>query len=71
MGPTRPGGDGSFCNQVLACVAGIPKGRVMSYRGVAARAGSRAARALGRILAQYGEDVPWHRVVHADGTLAG
>jgi methylated-DNA-protein-cysteine methyltransferase-like protein len=42
----------------------------MSYGGVAVCAGSRAPRAVGGVLAQYGDEVPWHRVVRADGSLA-
>ena len=48
-------------------VAGIPAGRVMSYGGVAAALGSRAARAVGSVMAHYGSEVPWWRVVRASG----
>lgn len=30
----------------------------------------RAPRHVGRVLAETDEDVPWHRVVRSDGTLA-
>jgi methylated-DNA-protein-cysteine methyltransferase-like protein len=70
MSPTSPGGSASFSSRVLACVAAIPSGRVMSYGGVGRCAGTRAARAVGQVLARSGDAVPWHRVVRADGTLA-
>ena len=58
---------------MLACVRAIPPGRVMTYGDVAEYVGTRAARNVGRILAGSGEldeDLPWHRVVQAGGTLA-
>ncbi len=54
--------------RVRAIVAAIPAGEVASYGEVAARAGLRSARLVGRILAES-HDLPWHRVVRADGTL--
>lgn len=52
---------------VLDIVESIPPGRVMSYGQVAATFGSRSARGVGRIMALYGSDVPWWRVVRAGG----
>lgn len=58
-------------DRVRAVVAGIPPGSVLAYGDVAARAGLPGrARLVGRILAEDGGDLPWHRVVHADGTPA-
>lgn len=59
--------DGEFVTHVLDIVDSIPSGRVMTYGDVAAVLGSRAARAVGSIMAQYGEDVPWWRVIRAGG----
>lgn len=56
-----------FVSRVLEVVAEIPAGRVMSYGDVAAAIGSRAARAVGTVMAHYGGDVPWWRVVRASG----
>jgi methylated-DNA-protein-cysteine methyltransferase related protein len=70
MNPTTADNGPSFSSRVLACVAAIPPGRVMSYGGVGRWAGSGAARAVGQVLARSGDEVPWHRVVRADGTLA-
>jgi len=55
--------------RILACIRSIPIGYVMSYGDVAACAGSRSPRQVGNLLAAGTHSVPWHRVVHADGTL--
>ncbi len=56
-----------FVGAVLDVVASIPEGRAMSYGDVAAAIGSRAARGVGQVMAYYGGDVPWWRVVRASG----
>ncbi len=54
-----------------AVIADLAVGEVVSYGEVARRAGQRgAARAVGGFLAAYGADLPWWRVVRADGSLA-
>ena len=59
-------GDG-FVDAVLAVVADIPPGHVMTYGDVAATLGSRGARAVGQVMSRYGHSVPWWRVVRAGG----
>jgi alkylated DNA nucleotide flippase Atl1 len=59
-----------FAEAVLDVVAAIPPGRVMTYGDVAAVLGSRAARAVGNVMAWYGADVPWWRVIRASGHAA-
>jgi alkylated DNA nucleotide flippase Atl1 len=57
--------------EVLAVVRRIPSGRVLTYGDVAALAEVDAtARDVGQVLLRHGEadDVPWWRVVRADGT---
>lgn len=56
-----------FVSRVLDVVAAIPPGRVMAYGDIAATIGSSAPRAVGKVMAQYGSDVPWWRVVRASG----
>lgn len=56
-----------FVEAVLAVVDDIPPGRVATYGDVAAVLGSRGARAVGQVMARYGSDVPWWRVVRAGG----
>jgi len=60
-----PGDD--FVTRVLAVVDAIPSGTVMTYGDVAATIGSRAARAVGTVMARYGSDVTWWRVIRSDG----
>ncbi len=53
--------------EVLARVRSIPPGRVAAYGDVTPG----APRQAGRVLSENHEpDVPWHRVVREDGTLA-
>jgi alkylated DNA nucleotide flippase Atl1 len=52
---------------VLAVVESIPPGRVMAYGEIAAELGTRAARAVGTVMARYGSDVAWWRVVRSGG----
>jgi len=59
--------DDDFVSRVLGIVQTIPPGRVMTYGDVAAALGSRAARAVGQVMARYGSDMPWWRVVRAGG----
>jgi methylated-DNA-protein-cysteine methyltransferase related protein len=55
--------------RVRGIVSAIPAGSVLAYGDVAARAGLPGrARLVGRILAEDGADLPWHRVLRADGT---
>jgi methylated-DNA-protein-cysteine methyltransferase related protein len=62
--------DDSLAQRILACVESIPPGRVMTYGDVAEYVGTRSARIVGRVLAQDGGTVPWHRVLRADGAFA-
>lgn len=58
----------AYVDEVLAVVERIPPGRVMSYGDVAEYAGLRSARLVGSVLRRFGGEVPWHRVVMADGS---
>lgn len=66
---TIPASD-DFVSRVLDVVDSIPAGSVMTYGDVAAALGSRAARAVGQVMARYGSDVAWWRVVRASGHAA-
>ena len=63
----------TFSQKVLEIVAGIPKGKTMTYSQVAQLAGNpKAARAVGRIMSKnHNPKVPCHRVIRADGKLDG
>jgi methylated-DNA-protein-cysteine methyltransferase related protein len=54
---------------VLDFVDAVPSGMAVSYGEVAAATGA-TPRQVGQILARHGDEVPWHRVVMADGTPA-
>lgn len=63
--------DSEFKNRVYEIVAGIPKGKVMSYGQVAAHAGAAwAAWEVGQIAHTGPSDLPWQRVVNKQGGLA-
>ena len=63
----------NFRDKVIAVVCAIPRGKTMSYKEVAAKAGhSLAARAVGAIMrTNKDKNVPCHRVIKSDGTLGG
>ena len=63
----------SFKQKVFAVVKKIPKGKTLTYKEVAVRAGSPlSARAVGNILhTNYDKSIPCHRVVRSDGTFGG
>jgi methylated-DNA-[protein]-cysteine S-methyltransferase len=60
-----------FAKKVRAVVSKIPKGKMMTYGQVAAKAGKPgAARAVGYIMSMnFDPKVPCHRVVRADGKV--
>lgn len=64
------GMDEETLERVRDVVRSIPAGRTLSYGEVAELAGIRSARLVGRILAEDGHDLPWHRVLRADGRSA-
>ena len=61
----------SFRDKVRAIVAKIPKGKSMTYKEVATKAGNpKAARAVGAIMrSNFNRDIPCHRVVRSNGSL--
>lgn len=64
----------SFTEKVYAVVAKIPRGKVLTYKEVARRAGSpHAYRAVGNIMHNNPDTkkVPCHRVVRSDGDIGG
>ena len=62
----------TFNEKVYDLVAGIPCGKVVSYGAIARALGNpRAARQVGWAMARCPEDLPWQRVVKADGAITG
>ncbi len=64
-----------FSLHVVYCALSIPKGRVTTYGRIAKAAGggSMSAQSVSGILwraSQKGvKDIPWHRIVYADGRI--
>jgi len=63
----------SFKEKVFAIVKKIPKGKTLTYKEVAEKAGSPlSARAVGNILhTNHDPKIPCHRVIRSDGNLGG
>lgn len=63
----------TFTEKVLDVVRKIPAGKVMTYKEIAAKAGSpNASRVVGNLMKKnYAKDVPCHRVVPANARLSG
>jgi methylated-DNA-[protein]-cysteine S-methyltransferase len=63
----------SFKEMVQRVVRDIPKGKTLTYKEVALRAGSPGgARAVGMIMANNSDTtVPCHRVIRSDGKIGG
>ncbi len=59
--------------KVFAIVRKIPKGKILTYKEVAKKAGSpNASRAVGSILTtNFDPKIPCHRVIRSDGGMGG
>jgi alkylated DNA nucleotide flippase Atl1 len=57
-----------FAESVLALVDRVPRGSVLTYGDVARILGTKSPRSVGQVLARWGAEVSWWRVVRADGT---
>ena len=63
----------TFSEKVKSVVRKIRRGKTMTYKEAAAKAGkSSATRAVGAVMrANYDPSVPCHRVVRSDGGMGG
>jgi methylated-DNA-protein-cysteine methyltransferase-like protein len=65
-----------FCEstlRILEAIKAVPAGRVSSYRDIALRSGlPNGARQVARVLHSLArsQDLPWHRIIKADGSIA-
>ena len=61
----------TFAEKVREIVKKIPKGKTLTYKQVAAKAGNpKAARAVGAVMrTNFDPKVPCHRVVMSNGSL--
>ena len=64
------GVDEEYVEAVLSLVERVPSGRVTTYGALARAVGTGGPRQVGRVMALFGDAVPWWRVVHADGRPA-
>lgn len=57
----------------MAVVKKIPKGKILTYKEVAKKAGNeKASRAVGNIISKnYDKNIPCHRVIRSDGKTGG
>ncbi len=62
-----------FTKKIFSIVIRIPRGKTLTYKEVAKKAGRpRAYRAVGNILnTNYDPKIPCHRVVRSDGKSGG
>ncbi|TME04268.1 MAG: cysteine methyltransferase [Chloroflexi bacterium] len=66
MTPTVSGSYSDFrIAAIIDRIRQIPKGSVQTYGGIYPP----APRLVGRVLATTDQDLPWHRVVRADGSV--
>ncbi|MGE8212310.1 MGMT family protein [Stenotrophomonas sp.] len=70
MSPALDAADGHA--RILAAIRAIPRGQVMGYGEVAAKAGLPGrARLVARLLGSNDDPaLPWHRVLRSDGRIA-
>ncbi|MFZ2621266.1 MAG: MGMT family protein [Minisyncoccia bacterium] len=63
----------SFTQRVKEIVKKIPKGKTLTYKEVARRAGNpKASRAVGAIMSKnFDSKIPCHRVIRSDGAMGG
>lgn len=63
----------TFKEKVIEVVKAIPKGKILTYKEVAKKAGNeKASRVVGNLMAQnQDKQVPCHRVIRSDGKIGG
>jgi methylated-DNA-protein-cysteine methyltransferase-like protein len=60
----------AFARRITTVIVALGEGEVVSYGDIAHDAGYPGrARAVGALLADHGDDLPWWRVVRGDGRL--
>jgi methylated-DNA-protein-cysteine methyltransferase related protein len=62
--------DEDLHERIRAAVAAVPAGTVATYGDIAALSGAPTPRLVGRVLGEDGHDLPWHRIIRANGTPA-
>ena len=62
--------DEQIHEHIREIITKIPVGKVATYGDIAELAKAPSPRLVGRVLAEDGHDLPWQRVLRADGTPA-
>ncbi|MDT8909372.1 MGMT family protein [Amycolatopsis sp. PS_44_ISF1] len=62
--------DEELHERIRAVIADVPAGAVATYGDIAAISGAPSPRLVGRVLAEDGDDLPWQRILRANGTPA-
>lgn len=62
--------DEQLHERVRDVISSVPAGKVATYGDIAAVAGAPSPRLVGRVLSEDGSDLPWHRILRANGTPA-
>ncbi|WP_104482778.1 MGMT family protein [Actinokineospora auranticolor] len=62
--------DEELHEKVRQAIQAIPHGRVATYGDIADLTRAPSPRLIGKILSEDGHDLPWHRVLRANGTPA-
>ncbi|PRY39828.1 MGMT family protein [Umezawaea tangerina] len=57
-------------DRIRDAILDVPPGRVTTYGDIAALTGAPSPRMVGALLSEDGHDLPWHRVLRANGTPA-
>ncbi|MGH3632399.1 MAG: MGMT family protein [Sciscionella sp.] len=60
--------DEALHERMRDAVADVPFGTVATYGDIAAMAGAPSPRMVGALLSEDGHDLPWHRILRANGT---
>ena len=56
--------------RIRTAEASVPRGWVAAYGDIAKMAEAPSPRIVGWVLKEDGGDLPWHRIVRTDGTVA-
>ena len=62
--------DDELHERIRAVITDVPAGTVATYGDIAALSGAPSPRLVGRVLAEDGHDLPWQRILRANGTPA-
>ncbi|MBB4686017.1 MGMT family protein [Amycolatopsis jiangsuensis] len=62
--------DDELHERIRTVITGVPVGTVATYGDIAALSGAPSPRLVGRVLSEDGHDLPWHRILRANGTPA-